>query len=103
MEPDTPTRPRRDRRGRALLLGLALILAGLAAACPLGALAVQQGSLRPPGFAVRLGNLELAAPCPPHISCDRSVPYYALWHGSHQPDGSVNYRLLYFTYLPPLR
>lgn len=84
-----------------LLLGLAIILAALIASCPLGLLAVQRGLARPPVFAVALGPWELAAPCPPHLACDSSVPYYALWHGVRQPNGSVTYRLLYFTYLPP--
>jgi hypothetical protein len=84
-----------------LLLGLALALAALLASCPLSLLAVQRGLVRPPGFAVAIGPIELAAPCPPLMGCDSSVPYYALWHGTRHPDGSINYRLLYFTYLPP--
>lgn len=99
MEHDTPSR--RSARGSALLLSLALLLAALVVSCPLSLLAMQRGLLRPPGFAVALGPWELAGPCPPHLACDNSVPYYAIWHGTRQPNGSVNYRLLYFTYLPP--
>jgi hypothetical protein len=101
MEPDAPTGRRRSTGGGALPLGLALILAGLVASCPLGLLAAQRGLVRPPSFTLAIGPMELAAPCPPPISCDSSVPYYALWHGTRHPDGSINYRLLYFTYLPP--
>jgi hypothetical protein len=103
MELEIPRQRRRDPRGRVLLLGLAILLAALAASCPLGLLAVRQGLLRPPVFAISLGPHELAAPCPPQMPCDSSVPYYALWHGQHSPGGSVNYRLLYFAYLPPVR
>ncbi|GAB4428057.1 MAG: hypothetical protein OHK0015_10620 [Chloroflexi bacterium OHK40] len=92
-----------SHRRPPLIAGMVVLLAGLLATCPLSLLAVRHGMLRPPVFAVTVGDYELAAPCPPHFGCDSSVPYYALWRGERQPDGSINYHLLYFTYLPPAR
>jgi hypothetical protein len=80
----------------------ALLLALTIAACPLGLLAMHRGLIPPPAFALRLGGLELAAPCPPHLGsqCGHGLPYYAIWRGHPQPDGSTTYKLIYFTYLP---
>jgi hypothetical protein len=78
------------------------LLAIALASCPLGLLAIQLRLIVPPAFAIHLGGLELAAPCPPHLGkqCGQGLPYYAIWQGRPQPDGTTNYRLIYFTYLP---
>jgi hypothetical protein len=48
-----------------------------------------------------IGSTEFSAPCPRHgFQCDPQVRYYAIWRGDSQPNGSIRYRLLYFTYLP---
>ena len=76
------------------LLGLLL------AACPLGVVAVQQRVIEPPRFAVRVGSVEIAAPCPARgFECTGPLPWYAIWWGDDQPDGSITYRQLYFIYL----
>jgi hypothetical protein len=89
---------------QAAIIAMCLLLAVALAGLGLAGFAVQQGLLRPPGFALQLGRLELSAPCPAQgFVCDSSVPYYALWRGDPQPDGSIRYRQLYFIYLKPVR
>ena len=54
--------------------------------------------------AVRFGNVEIAAPCPTRgFECSGPLPWYAVWWGDDQPDGSITYRQLYFIYLKPVR
>jgi hypothetical protein len=85
-----------------LTMGMALGL--LLAACPLSVVAIQQRLIAPPRFAVRVGSVEIAAPCPARgFICDSSLPWYAVWWGDDQPDGSITYRQLYFIYLKPTR
>ena len=74
---------------------LALIVAGMGAA----ALALHEGWLHPPAFELTLGRIELSAPCPARLDCEDKQRYYAVWRGDQQPDGSIRYRLVYFTYL----
>jgi hypothetical protein len=83
-------------------LSLSLTLGLLLAACPLSVVAIQQRMIPPPSFAVRLGSVEIAAPCPPRVFiCDESTPFYAVWRGDDEPDGSITYRQLFFMYLKP--
>jgi hypothetical protein len=94
------------RRHQAWLIGvsLCLTLGLLLAACPLGALALQHRLIAPPQFSVRFGSVEIAAPCPRRgFICDHPLPWYAVWWGDDQPDGSITYRQLYFIYLKPVR
>lgn len=95
---------RTARSQQALLIGLSLLVGILLFTCLLSAVAVHQRFIPPPAFAVRLGPVELAAPCPPQMSvCDESTPFYALWHGVELPDGTMRYRYLFFVYLAPAR
>jgi hypothetical protein len=43
--------------------------------------------------------MEFSAPCPARLDCEGKQRYYAIWRGDQQPDGSIRYRLVYFTYL----
>ena len=91
-------------RRRAVVLGLGLMFGLLLAACALSAIAMHQRVIPPPAFAIRLGHVEIAAPCPPRgFSCDESLPWYAIWRGDDEPDGSITYRQLFFVYLRPTR
>ena len=93
---------RHSRRHQLGLIGLSLCvtLGLLLAACPLSIIAVQQRVIEPPRFAVRIGGVEIAAPCPAQgFTCDGPLPWYAIWWGDDQPDGSITYRQLYFIYL----
>lgn len=90
-------------RARAALLMLAaLLLALILAGPPLLHAALSRRLIAPPAFALRLGDLELAAPCPPRMAhrCGQGLPYYAVWRGERQGDGSITYHLIYFAYLP---
>ena len=92
------------RLQQALVIGLSLTLVLLLAGCLLSAVAIQQRVLPPPAFAARLGRVEIAAPCPPQtFICDESTPFYAIWRGDIQPDGTIRYRELFFMYLRPTR
>ena len=87
---------------RLVLAGLiagSLMLTIAAAAVGAAALAVHQGWLHPPPFEVTLGRMEFSAPCPARLDCEDKQGYYAIWRGDPQPDGSIRYRLVYFTYL----
>lgn len=98
---DAPPRPTRQR---GLLVGLALVLAALLVSCPLGVVAMRQGYLPPPRFVIHVGPVEFAAPCPSRgPDCSGPLPWYAIWRGELQPDGSTTYSLIYFTYLPRRR
>jgi hypothetical protein len=96
--------PRRRHQAWLIGLSLCLTLGLLLAACPLGALAIQHRLIEPPHFSVRFRSVEIAAPCPRRgFVCDHPLPWYAIWWGDDQPDGSITYRQLYFIYLKPLR
>jgi hypothetical protein len=87
-----------------IVLSVCLTLGLLLAACPLSVVAIQQRVIEPPRFAVRFGSVEIAAPCPAQgFICDGPLPWYAIWWGDDQPDGSITYRQLYFIYLKPYR
>ena len=82
------------------LIAASLLAALLVAGAALVALAVHDGRLHPPPFSVKVGRIELSAPCPAQgFDCDPALPYYAVWRGDPQPDGTTQYRLLYFAYL----
>jgi hypothetical protein len=69
-----------------------------------GVVAIQQRVITAPNMSVRLGGLELAAPCPPQgFICDKSTPFFAVWVGRDRPDGSTNYKEIFFMYLSKLR
>jgi hypothetical protein len=96
-----PAQPARaSRLAQAGLIAGSILLALLVGAVGLGVWALREGRLHPPPFEVKLGRVELSAPCPMQgFDCDPTLPYYAIWRGDGQPDGSIRYRLLYFTYL----
>ena len=96
-----PARPQvYTRLAQAGLIAAGLLLALLAGAVGLGVWAFQEGRLHPPAFEVKFGRIELSAPCPAQgFDCDTRQPYYAIWRGDAQPDGSTRYRLVYFIYL----
>lgn len=97
----------RQRTGRllpGLIIGLSVLLVFLLVTCLLSALAVHQRMIPPPAFAISLGPMVLAAPCPPQMSvCDESTPFYALWQGVRLPNGRTRYHYLFFIYLAPAR
>ncbi|MEO7910333.1 MAG: hypothetical protein ABIV47_11855 [Roseiflexaceae bacterium] len=100
---DLPPSRRRHQLG-LIVLSVCVTLGLLVAACPLSVVAIQQRVIEPPRFAVRVGNVELAAPCPARgFICDGALPWYAVWRGDDQPDGSITYRQLFFIYLKPAR
>lgn len=104
MRDDEPLEGRRrGTRGTALVIGCAVALLGLAGSCALGVGAVSLGVARPPAFSVPIGQTWLVAPCPAEMNCPAELPYYAIWEGERQPDGSTTYELRYFTYLPRRR
>lgn len=97
---------RHRRRHQLGLIGLSVCvtLGLLLAACPLSVLAVQQRVIEPPRFAIRVAGVEFAAPCPAQgFDCSGPLPWYAIWRGDDQPDGSITYRQLYFIYLKRAR
>src|SRR4051812_44458627 len=95
---------RRRHQIGLIVLSVCVTLGLLLAACPLSMVAIQQRVIEPPRFAVRVGNIEFAAPCPAQgFICDSPLPWYAIWRGDDQPDGSITYRQLYFIYLKPAR
>jgi hypothetical protein len=95
---------RRRHQFSLVVLSLCVALGLLLAACPLSIVAVQHRVIAPPRFAVRVGSVEIAAPCPAQgFICDGPLPWYAIWRGDDQPDGSITYRQLYFIYLKPAR
>ena len=100
----TDQRHRRRHPIGLIILSLSVTLGLLMAACPLSIVAVQQRVIAPPRFAVRFGSVEIAAPCPAQgVICDEPMPWYAIWWGDDQPDGSITYRQLYFIYLKSYR
>ena len=103
-EPDAITRHHKRRRLQDLAIVVGLALALLLGACPLSALAVQHRVIAPPSFAVRLNGVEYAAPCPTRgFICDNQMPWYAIWRGDDEPNGTITYRQLFFVYLKPQR
>jgi hypothetical protein len=103
-EPTAGHRYQSRRGARALILSLTLALDLLLAACPMSLLAIQQRVIAPPAFAFRIGNVEIAAPCPTGVFvCDEGTPWYAIWRSEYLPDGSIQGRHLFFMYLRPKR
>jgi hypothetical protein len=103
-EPNAGRQYRSRRGARAAILGLAMALALLLAACPMSLVAIQQRVIAPPAFAFRLGNVEFAAPCPTRVFiCDEGTPWYAIWRTEDMPDGKTIGRQLFFMYLRPKR
>jgi hypothetical protein len=95
-----------DRSGcllQVFLVGLTVAVIVLLATAPLTALAVQHRVIGPPRFAFRLGAVEVISPCPRQVPCDESTPYFGVWLGDEQPDGSRAYRHLFFMYRKPVR
>ncbi len=92
--------PNYSRLAQAGLIAASVLLTVVAGAVGVAALALHQGWMHPPPFSVKVGRIELSAPCPAQgFDCDGKLPYYAVWRGDPQPDGSTRYRLVYFTYL----
>ncbi len=105
-EPNSADLRHSRRRHQTGLIGLSLCvtLGLLLVACPFSVVAIQQRVIAPPRFAVRVGSVEIAAPCPARgFICDGPLSWYAVWWGDDQPDGSITYRQLYFIYLKPAR
>lgn len=97
-------RQRAARFQQTVVVGLSLLLMFLLLACLLSVVAVHQRFIPPPAFAVSLGPMVLAAPCPPQMSvCDESTPFYAVWQGVKLPNGKIRYHYLFFIYLAPER
>ena len=94
---------RARRRYLAPLIGLGLALALVLGAGPLSVVAVQNRLLTPPTFAFQIGDVHFAAPCPVHrgLVCHQPLPWYAIWRGEPEPDGSITYRQIFFIYLKP--
>ena len=88
---------------QALIISLSVTLVLLLVACLVSAVAIHQRMIPPPNFALRLGHVEIIAPCPRGILCDESTPFYAIWQGEMQPNGRIRYRELFFVYLKPTR
>lgn len=104
FESDAANRYLKPRRFLAPLIGIAIALTLLLAACPLGVLAVQHRVISPPAFAFTIGQVEFAAPCPKRrFVCPPPLPWYAIWRGDPEPDGTVTYRQIFFMYLRPNR
>jgi hypothetical protein len=103
MHDDGELQRARGRRGSQLALATSLLVGALVAGCALSAGAVGLGLLRPPGFHLPLGRTWLVAPCPAEMGCPPDAPYYAVWEGARNPDGSTSYELRFFTYLPRRR
>jgi hypothetical protein len=92
------------RRYVPLIVSLAMTVVLLLAACPLSVLAVQHRVIAPPAFTVWVGDVEFAAPCPSRgFNCDDMMPWYAIWRGDPELDGSITYRQLFFLYLKPAK
>jgi hypothetical protein len=92
------------RRYLAPLIGLGVALVLLLAACPLSVVAIQQRVISPPAFTFNIGEVEFAAPCPTRrVVCPPPLPWYAIWRGDPEPDGSMTYRQIFFIYLRPNR
>lgn len=104
LDSEQPDRYRRRRRYVAPLIGLGIALVLLLASCPLGVVAVRNRLISPPTFAFNIGEVEFAAPCPKRIFvCTPPLPWYAIWRGDPEPDGSITYRQIFFMYLNPAR
>ena len=101
-EPSDSSHSRNRRRYLAPLMALAVVLLMVLAACPLSVVAIQQRLITPPTFTVDIGEVEFAAPCPNRrVSCPPPLPWYAIWRGDREPDGSITYRQIFFIYLKP--
>lgn len=86
----------------AVVLFLSLFFMCLISAASV--VAIQQRIITAPTVSLRLGGLEVAAPCPPQgFICDESTPFFAVWVGRDRPDGSTNYKEIFFMYLGKLR
>jgi hypothetical protein len=96
---------RARRRYLAPLIGLGLALALVLAAAPLSIVAMQNRLITPPAFAFKIGGVEFAAPCPARrrLDCSPPLPWYAIWRGDPEPDGTTSYREIFFIYLKPDR
>jgi hypothetical protein len=89
---------------QALVIGVCLLLVLSLLAVGLVVVAVQQRVVSLPAFSVRVGSVQFGGPCPsPAFNCDVNPNYYAVWVGNDQPDGSVRFHEVFFTYLPKRR
>jgi hypothetical protein len=101
-EPSDSSDYQNRRRYLAPLFGLSLAFVLVLAACPLSVVAVQQRLISPPTFTFNIGDVEFAAPCPiRRVACPPPLPWYAIWRGDPEPDGSMTYRQIFFIYLKP--
>ena len=98
----TSTVPRSDHRLlQALVIAASLLLVLTMAALVLGVVAIEQRAVPLPAFSVRIGHVQFGAPCPsPAFECDVVTNYYAIWRGDDQPDGTIQFHEIFFTYLP---
>ena len=102
LESDPLHRYQTRRRYLAPLIGFGIALVLLLASCPLSVVAVQHRIISPPAFAFTIGEVEIAAPCPRRkFICPPPLPWYAIWRGDPEPDGSMTYRQIFFIYLRP--
>jgi hypothetical protein len=103
---DSSARPAFDRNRLALvaIICVCLMLSLLTAGCWLSVAGVYERVVPPPAIALQLGSVEFDAPCPAHgFDCDPTLPFYSIWRGDQQPDGSILYHQLYFVWLKPHR
>ena len=96
--------PYRPRRYLAPVAGAIFVALLLLASVPVGVAAIQERLIQPPTFAFQIGEVEFAAPCPTRgFVCPPPLPWWAIWRGDPEPDGTITYRQLFFIYLKPNR
>jgi hypothetical protein len=101
---DTGARPAFDRNrvATAAIVSVCLLLTLSMAACFLSVAGVYERVLPLPVFALHAGSIEFDTPCPSlGVSCDSHEPFFSMWRGDRQVDGSVTYHQLFFVWLKP--
>jgi hypothetical protein len=103
---DSSVRPAFDRNRLALaaIIGVCLMLTLALAACLLSVAGIYERVLAPPAFVLHIGSVQFDAPCPAlGVSCDTALPFYSIWRGDQQPNGSIQFHQLYFVWLKRIR
>lgn len=102
---DVRSRAGRFRFGWLEWFGLGLLVLLTVGLLAVGVVVgVEWRVLPPPAFTLKAGPYELSAPCPSRgIICDAGTPFYAVWVGTPQRDGSTQFREIYFMYLQRAR
>jgi hypothetical protein len=90
----------RNRVALAAIVSVCLLLTLSTGACLLSVAGVYEGVLPAPAFSVHIGAVEIDAPCPNlGVSCDTALPFYSVWRGDPQPNGTIQFHQLYFVWL----